>query len=589
MQQLLIGARRSIALLALIVFAIMPLAQRRDGPQVTASLTSGVAKVGEDLAISLVVEGSHDAQVVAIPEVEGLTIGAARAGRQMTNIVNGRRWVSISWVIPVRADREGTFEIPPITVEVGGELVETRPLSLQAAPDLAGSELGYLEVRATPAKVVEGQPFTIELLFGWDEATNTNYAALALPWWNALPGTLELDPPSTIPDARAVNLVINNRHEVAVEELRAEIRDGRTYRSFRLLKHILPARSGELSFSTSFLEFGRKRVNRSFFNDRTEILDQYFVDADPFLLEVVPLPTEGQPLDFSGAVGQVTAKATADTRDVIVGDSIKLTVDWTGAGNLEFFDTPDPALLDDFAPFRVYGKTEEKRFERRRTVYDLAPVEEGIEQIPSLPLSVFDPERGEYLTVRTDPIPIRVRPLPAGVDLAGEGEGNRVVHDIRDIDASPFPGAEPNGASRLSDRTVGAWALALPLLLLAGRIVVRRRRGDPNAPRERRRRRARRRLAKGLARAGSTRDRLDLFLDFLADRTRAEREAWAGRRVTDGGRWPGRGITTLSKEGAHAIDRLLDRLERGVWGDGDESVERREILETADRAMKEGL
>jgi hypothetical protein len=581
--------REGIALIAFALLSVTLSAQEIEGVKVTASLTSGVVKVGEVLTISLVVEGSRDARVVEIPSVEGLTFGAAQPAGTMSRSVNGRRWVSITWAIAVRADTEGVFEIPPLLLEVKGQAVRTRPLSLKAVPDLRGADLGYLEVRTVPSKVVEGQPFTVELLFGWDEESKMNYAGLALPWWNALPGTLELEAPETMAGARTVSMTVNDRIEVAVEERGSEIRDGRTYRSFRLLKHVLPARSGELVFPTSFLEFGHRRRSRSIFDGRSEILDQFFVDAPRFLLEVVPLPTEGQPFDFSGAVGKLEARAHADTRDVIAGDSIKFTVDWTGSGNLEFFETPDPALFDDFAGFRVYGRTEEKALERRRTIYDLAPIGEGVEVIPALPLSVFDPELGEYVTVRTDPIPIRVRPLPEGVELTEERGGAASLRDIRDIDSGPFPDEQSGESVGPGDRTVGAIAILLPLLLLAGRIVVRKRRGDPGAPRARRRRRARRRLARALPRANSPREQLDLFLSFLADRTGVDREAWSGRRSVDWRKEGGSDRSRLSAEGARSIDELVERLEQVVWGDGDSVAEAREVLRTADEAMKEGL
>ena len=72
---------------------------------------------------------------------------------------------------------------------------------------------------------------------------------------------------------------------------------------------------------------------------------------------MIPLPEQGRPLDFSGAVGTFHASARADRTDVDVGDSIKLSVEWTGDGNLEFFAPPELDRLDAFAGFRVFGKT----------------------------------------------------------------------------------------------------------------------------------------------------------------------------------------------------------------------------------------
>jgi hypothetical protein len=269
---------------------------------------------------------------------------------------------------------------------------------------------------------VEGQPFSVELRFGWEEGLEVNFANLVLPWWGELPGTLDLGDRGLPPDANAVQGVsINDRIQVVVEQLAPTKREGRSLVTMRLVKSFVPTRSGPLEFPTSFLEFGKSVRSGGFLASSRRKTESYYVEAPPLTLDVAKLPEEGQPFDYSGAVGELEARARVDTRDVAVGDSMKLVVDWTGDGNLEFFTPPDPGRLDAFRGFRVYGMTEEKSFDRRRVTYDIAPVDPDMTEIPPVPLTVYDPVAGRYVEIETDPIPIRVRALEGAVDL-GSGQ-----------------------------------------------------------------------------------------------------------------------------------------------------------------------
>ena len=59
---------------------------------------------------------------------------------------------------------------------------------------------------------------------------------------------------------------------------------------------------------------------------------------------------------------------------------------------------------EDDEVYRSFAMTYEQ-------LVDLAPVDPSVSQIPPLPLRVFDPDQGRYVTVTTEPIPIRVRAL----------------------------------------------------------------------------------------------------------------------------------------------------------------------------------
>ena len=574
---------RHLFLALTLLAALLPVheAQRRGRtPRLSAQLSTGVARPGQAVNLSVVVEDADQARILGVPAVEGLQLSAPRgpSRRSFTQIVNGSSIVDskqLTWSIEVRASQPGTFELPPIEVDVQGVVMRTEPLPFKVVRDLRGEDLGSFTITPSSTKVVEGQPFTVELRFGWDVSSNINYANLSLPWWGALPGALELEARELPPGVKQIEgVTVNDRVRVVVEDAGEE--DGR--RVMYLRRSYLPARSGSIEFPTSFLEFGRlEERRRGIFSTGQQKTASYYVGADPFVLEVVPLPTEGQPFDYSGAVGEIEARASADSRDVTVGDSIKLTVDWTGNGNLEFFEPPDLARIAGFESFKVFGTTEEKSFERRRVVYDLAPLDEGVRELPSVPLSVFDPEQGAYTRVVTDPIPIRVRPLEGRVNLAAETT-EHFERDIRDIDARPLAERVEGSEDRLDDRWVFAGLIGVPVAWLLLRVLARRR-GDPAAPLERRRRRARRDLARSLRGDVDSRVALESFTAFLAARAREPVEAWIGRDPRSLG-----DEEPVLDEAAE----LCARLEHAVFGRGG-AVGTEEVLSMADRIVGAGL
>ncbi|MEM7308185.1 MAG: BatD family protein [Planctomycetota bacterium] len=574
-----------------------PRAPQAGEVRVTAALSSGVLKLGDRTSIVVVIESEGqipEANPLGdLPEVDGLKLGPP-SGPSRTRYEQrfGRRstiTVTDQWIIPVRPLRAGEFEIPPFRIRAGGKTYESRSLVLKAVEDMTGQELGLLEVSASSSTVVEGLPFSIEVRFGWDEGLrDVNFADLSLGFWNGLPGVIELDREFPAPGAKRIEggVTINGGEGVVVEEMPAVELRGRRFRQLRLVRSFVPTRAGRIDFSETFLNFGRAEEGGSFFNRRLEKVKDYYVRAPRFYVEVEPLPEEGQPYDFTGAVGSIAAKASVDARDVDVGDSIKLTVEWSGSGNLEFFDAPDPARMEAFEGFRVYGRTEEKSFERRTTVYDLAPMSDEVGEIPPVPLRVYDSERGEYITIATEAIPIRVRPLATAVELDAEGDDDEgLARDLHDIDTRAL-GSGGTGRRAPGPRAVTAVVFGVPILWVLLRTWARRR-GDPSAPLERRRRGARRKLARALGQAGTPEEELRALHAFLAERTREPDHAWVGRDLEQAERRNGTSGSAPGDLGE--LRTLLERLEAAVWTGRGERVGRDEVLAVADRLMGAGL
>jgi hypothetical protein len=563
-------------------------AQARSKTRITAHLAAGVVKLGSTTVLVVGVEDAQSARLLELPKVEGLELGPMPRPQQRDQVsyINGQYFKSseVAWVVPVNPLREGDFTIPALELEVDGKRVSTSPLSLKVVADLRGEELGHFEIRCSAPKLVEGQPFVLELRFGYDEglAQKINLRNLLLSWWGQLPGVLEQPSDDGSAGARAEHAFLNSEERLEVESLGSMEVRGRKFRMYRLVRDYVATRAGTLEIPASFFEFARL-VRASDFFGSPEKVESYFVKAQPLRLEVAPLPEAGRPLGFGGAIGRFQARADAQPRDVDQGDSIQFTVEWSGEGNLRYFTPPDPSRSEAFAGFRCYGSTETKEHDRRTVVYDLAPLSSDVREIPALAMDVFDPAAWRYAVVRTQPIPIRVRAVAGATGLdAPEERGFEL--DLEDIVAAP---RAQRSVRAPSAAVVGAALALLPALALGLRGVARRR-GDPDRPIERRRRAARRVLERALERASDPDQRQAAFQAYLAARTRETEAAWLGRRALAWRETCGLPMVP-SAATTSELDRALAELERAVWGGGGPGPDAAALLALARQLEKEGL
>jgi BatD DUF11 like domain len=129
-------------------------------------------------------------------------------------------------------------------------------------------------------------------------------------------------------------------------------------------------------------------------------------------LKVLPLPTQGQPKDFSGAVGDFQVSSDISPARVAAGDPLTLRLHISGAGN---FDRVDSTMLDrldrwktypaksSFIPSDAVGYKGEKVFEQ-----PLIAALPGEQTIPGLEFSYFNPNTKQYERAHTQPVKVMI-------------------------------------------------------------------------------------------------------------------------------------------------------------------------------------
>lgn len=564
---------------------------------VDVSMSNGYVKLGERLGIVVRISSSGRAAGrltnVKIGSVEGLKMGEVTGPSTTNRFESDSRGRMVSsftstYIIPVTPEAVGDYVIEPLELTIGGRKV-TAPLkamSLRVLKDIEGSRVIALDFKPLPKRVFEGEPYTVDMTLGWASSLNVGGVMLQVPWWGRQDGVIQLEP-QLRGDEREFPIDRGGKAELLVQDLGRRDRAGDTFQLYRLERRFVATRPGKVAFSRTVMEVtrGSGRARRTF----------YQVVPD-FEIEVVPVPEAGRPLDWTGAIGDVRVDRDVPRRDIDAGDTISFEVSYSGNGNLEFFDPPNLERVPGFERFRVLGVTDDKQPFLRLITYELVPMGADVDEVPAVPLSIFNVETGTYETVSTEPVKIRVTASATGKDPF-EGMDDPTPEEektLAPLDIVPRP--IQRGAESFLSRGPGPWAGLIGLMgAAAGWIALRRavrRRGDPDSQEARRRRAAMGVLRKDLSRASGEAELAVALERFLAARTATPPEAWIGRSCLAGTAIDRENSST--KELDAALAKLRDGLDRPVFGrsdvrGSDSGASTDAILEFAKLAVQGGL
>ncbi len=427
--------------------------------QVTAQLDRDIIYVrdGALLQVEVMAEAPSVPKPV-LPKVDQLAFTEVPGQRTGLQIINGVTRHSQTFVYRVSAYQPGTYEIYPIAGEYGEKRYLAQKLILQVIEQGRAREEApeyCLKLEADKETAYVNEPILL---------TYKQYSR----WKPTAKMKLDLD----------VNSFKGFWHEeVPVKDLRVFSEEVGTtpYHVVPLQTIILfPISMGDLAIEpvnlTSVLEKPvdpRQNRRRSifdfddFFGMGSSNAVQVNMQSNPLTLKILPLPNEGKPNDFSGAVGQYRMTAAVDKTEVKIGDPVTLRVIVEGRGNLK--NLPEPTLpnLEDFEQYEstkhdniaVQGGTisGSVTFD-----YLLIPRTEKAAVIGPVMFNYFDTALKQYRVERSEPIQLSVLPSdrPRG-DLISIGNGGRrrqiqiLGEDLRYIQTNAALALKPSQANRI--------------------------------------------------------------------------------------------------------------------------------------------
>lgn len=403
--------------------------------QVQAALASETAAVGQPVQMNLSITGGSGVKVPDKLNIQGLDIRlAGRSDQTQVTMVNGRLNAVTSaiytyMIIPVKP---GTYTIPAMSVQVGGRVLKTEPLTLTVGGVPGGALPGNVPVRPaipvpqsqapqvqSPNRAVPNPPSEEEAAFGEIVIPSKSaYVGEVIPveirYYFAVPARIQQEKPSFSGDGFTVmSFGKPNQQEQEI--------NGRTYQMLAFKTAITPAKSGTLEITPAELAVAISLPNEGHSDDFFgNILGGFSnwregtVKTKPVSLEVKPLPKDGKPEDFGGAIGQFSMVATASPKKAAANDPISLNVKVSGRGN---FDGMSPPALIESDGWRTYPPAENFTpspsdpigFNGEKTFEYMIMAREDRSFTPVAEFSYFDPSTEKYVTLKSPKIAVEAK------------------------------------------------------------------------------------------------------------------------------------------------------------------------------------
>ncbi|MEL1245135.1 BatD family protein [Flavobacterium sp. DGU11] len=261
---------------------------------------------------------------------------------------------------------------------------------------------------------------------------------------------------------------------------------GEMYNYVVVRKAVLyPQKSGKLELepmATSIvleIPTGRQDI----FGNDAYTVENKMVSTGKAVINAKPLPENGRPANFSGAVGSFVFKATSSRATLANGESLKLDISVTGKGNLKLFKLPKPSAPPELEIFDPEHKENiaiplSGMEGSMSDSYTVVPHKKGKFPVKGLSFSWFDPKLQSYRTMAFDDIMVDVLNVPTASASDGEtaSNGSKGAPEARE----PFrfiaseTTLQPIGASGFLGSVLFWVLLVLPFLLMPVVVLARR-------------------------------------------------------------------------------------------------------------------
>ncbi len=449
----------------------------------------------------------QDGNVNSIPELRfplQVVQNSAASTSQRYQITNGQRSVSMQFAWSISASEPGEFIIPPQDVLVDGQVMKTNEVKLvvSGSGNPSGTAGGNeAEDRFSPL---------LQLEVGKTEFYQGEVIPLSAVLY--VPRNVSL---------RRLGLVDMSKTDFAIARFPQQSEQGSTeidgigYYVMTFRSTLSALRTGDLKVGPATMDIllevpvegGRRAAPpgfpQMFFGGQTEPR-KFTVKSQEVSVKVLPLPQEGKPANFSGAVGDFTMNASVTPTELKVGDPLSAELIVEGTGN--FDGLGNPALVNPegwkLYPTKRYsvdGQIDQSVLPTvdRRIGFNQVLVPEKVHDVlPPFEISFFSPTQRKYVSLRTSPVQLKMEAPPPAANAQGAATGEtQAASTPAQAPETPAPEAtlsdivvhpaatpvwiSPIGASLLNEPGFWKWQ-TVPLigLVMACVIAVSRRRRE---------------------------------------------------------------------------------------------------------------
>ena len=345
------------------------------------------------------------------PSFENFTVVGGPSQSINNSWINGARSFSKSYSYFLAPKKRGEFTIGQASIEIEGETYKTLPIKITVTaaidkpkdpndPDYIASEKIHLVAEISNTNPYLNEAITV--VYKLYVAQNTGVRN-----WREIDNPRYSDFWSQNIDVKSVNV-------------KEGTYKGEDYRYVVLRKTVLyPQKTGKLSIEPLSLD-----VTVEVPSQRRDVFGRSFmstvnrtVSSRNRTITVKPLPKDGKPEDFSGAVGSFDFKVTTNKQSLKASEALEFKVSVSGKGNLKLFRLPKLVLP---SALEVYEPEHSERVNTKATgmqgsisdTYTVVPNYQGSYPIPVVSFSYFDLKTKQYKTINSERLIIEVNEGP---------------------------------------------------------------------------------------------------------------------------------------------------------------------------------
>lgn len=458
----------------------------------------GSPHVDVPFTLELLVEGFEEQPAPELPKLDiadatVTPLGATPNVSRSIQIINGRRSESlrVTWALRwrVQIHKAGRATVPATTVVQGTRRATAQSGNVEVDTVPVADDMKLtLDLPNRPIFVGETVPVTMTWLFRRQPQDQT----FDVPLLNS-DAFLASVPPAT-QQRRTLPLSSGTKDLQLPFNVDQVDVGGTQFNRLVATFYIAPKKTGAIQIAPASVVAALAVGRADFFGNAPS---RMFRASDVArTLEVKPLPETGKPPTFAGAVGDQFSIEVRTSRSVVsLGEPVELAVkiksnqplDTLSLGKLD----GDGRLAKDKFTVPAEPPTGELSDEgKTKTFKVIAQVTGPTTEIPALAFSYFDPAKGAYQTIHSEPIALSVKGstfVGAG-DVVSASPSKRPTTSAPTDDTSALVNADLalSSLGAVDDRPLGGsflWVLvgllyAIPLAMLGARRYQLRTRGQ---------------------------------------------------------------------------------------------------------------
>lgn len=424
--------RKTHSLFIGILFFISSFAFAAPDIQVSAELSRHRVTAGEMVQLDVKVTGAQEADVPHEITVDGLQIRLAGQSTQvqMVNFSVSSSALYSYIIIPLRS---GTFTIPSIQIRADGKYFHTSPQQL-IIEGSASSRAALPQAPLSPNTARMGSSTPSASRAAPPAKDQIAFSELIIPKKKLYVGEVVpaeirfyVDAHYNATPRRGVDF---SNEGLLVERLSEPLssrveRNGILYNMATFHTFISAVKPGMLNVGPATLELavdlpatnaaGMPDLVSQLLGRSGGIMQQraLTLKSNKISLEIIPLPSEGCPDSFSGAIGEFQMDAMVLPKKYRVGDPVTLAITIEGEGNFKAISMPQ---LTDTNGWKIYPPTDRidepdaAGLHGIKTFETAMITQEPKSTTPGSLFSYFNPNTGKYVTMSTKPLPLQVIP-----------------------------------------------------------------------------------------------------------------------------------------------------------------------------------